>query len=182
MSSFIGRCAVIAGVGCGLLFMPGCSGGGQNYTLPDRVCGVAVDGKRLAPLLPDGGDVTARASDISSERPRCRITVDNQLVVNISRDVVDTATDPFEVSEWRVGMDGDPAPAAGPLGQDARIADSAALVVKACTYRGSPHKYAVLVELTGKKPVPEDRAERRKALERFVDDYVPSALTAQGCS
>ncbi|WP_405892148.1 hypothetical protein OG612_15900 [Streptomyces sp. NBC_01527] len=63
-----------------------------------------------------------------------------------------------------------------------RIMDRFALAVKECVYQGCPRKCAVLVELGASKAVPEDVADRRKALKEFLNGFVPSALETQGCS
>ncbi|MFF9507864.1 hypothetical protein ACF1BU_25590 [Streptomyces sp. NPDC014724] len=150
--------------------------------MPDRLCGVRVSPDTLAPLLPDGAEFKEKKYDFSPDRPRCRLIVDKKVVLHIRGDVVSTDTDPFEVRARSLRMGGNPAPATGPLGRDARITDSWAIAVKSCHYQGSPHKYAIEVELTAGKLVPTDTAKRRKALEAFLDGYVPTALKAQGCS
>ncbi|MFD9603811.1 hypothetical protein [Streptomyces sp. NPDC059970] len=48
--------------------------------------------------------------------------------------------------------------------------------------QGSPRKYPVLLELGESKPVPEDVADRRKALKEFINGFAPFAFKAQGHS
>ena len=57
-----------------VLATAGCTDSGSRaYSVPDKVCGVAVDSDLLSPFLPDGKKLTQRAYDAGQESPRCRL-------------------------------------------------------------------------------------------------------------
>ncbi|MFF2330721.1 MULTISPECIES: hypothetical protein [unclassified Streptomyces] len=180
------RHAAAAGLCAALLAVSACGGGddggGRGYAVPERLCGVGVSVDTLAPLLPDGEKLAERDSGSAPGSLRCALTVDKQPALSVVGDVLETDADPFADADWYLRLGKDAAPQDGAQYRGTRIMDRFALAVKECAYRGSPRKYAVLVELGESGPVPEDVADRRTALKEFIDGFVPSALKAQGCS
>ncbi|WP_159402749.1 hypothetical protein [Streptomyces sp. RTd22] len=53
------------------------------------------------------------------------------------------------------------------------------LVALSCPPKGKDTTLAVEVDLS--TPTPKDVSERRKALERFLRSYLPTAAKAHGC-
>ncbi|GGT40930.1 hypothetical protein P6B95_18420 [Streptomyces atratus] len=180
------RHAAAAGLCAALLAVSACSsgddGGGRGYSVPDRLCGVDVGGETLEPLLPDGEKLAERDSGVAPGSLRCALTVDERPALSVVGDVLNTDADPFADADWYLRLGKDAAPKDGAQYRGTRIMDRFAFTVKECAYQGSARKYAVLVELGESKPVPEDVADRRKALKEFINGFVPSVLKAQGCS
>ncbi|UNS96744.1 hypothetical protein MMF93_09630 [Streptomyces tubbatahanensis] len=48
------KTAALALAAAGLLSLVGCSGGGREYAVPDRICDVPMPSSAVEPLLPDG--------------------------------------------------------------------------------------------------------------------------------
>ncbi|MFF8025198.1 hypothetical protein ACFZDJ_29750 [Streptomyces sp. NPDC007896] len=138
---------------------------------------MTVDSDSLSPLLPNGKKLTEKSYDAGPESPRCRLLVDQKLVVYLSGDVVAGDTDPIKVQDRALVRLG--SPAAADIGDDAVIADRGAMAVAGCTYKGKQQKFAVLVQL--EKNVPEKVSERRDALRSFLRSYFPKAMEKQGC-
>ncbi|MFJ3897829.1 MULTISPECIES: hypothetical protein [unclassified Streptomyces] len=162
-----------------VLATAGCTDSGSRaYTVPDTVCGVAVDSDLLSPLLPDGEKLTQRAYDAGQESPRCRLSVDGKLVVYLTGDVVAADTDPLKVQDRALVRLGNPA--AVDIGDGARVADNGALAVARCAYEGRQSKFVTLVQL--QKKVPAKTSQRRDALRSFLESYFPKAMAKQGCT
>ncbi|WP_416959960.1 hypothetical protein [Streptomyces sp. Agncl-13] len=149
----------------------------RAYSVPGKVCGVAVDSDLLSPFLPDGQKLTQRSYNAGQESPRCRLSVDGKLVVYLSGDVVPAETDPIKVQERALVRLGNPA--AVDIGDSARVADNGALAVAACMYEGRQRKFVALVQLQEKTPA--KTSERRDALRSFLGSYFPGAMAKQGC-
>jgi len=170
--------AAAAAVTLLVLATAGCSDSdARAYTVPDKVCGVAVDSDLLSPFLPDGRKLTQRAYNSGQESPRCRLSVDGKLVVYLSGDVVPTETDPIKVQDRALVRLGNPASV--DVGDSARVADNGAMAVGTCTYEGRQRKFVTLVQLQEK--VPARTSKRRDALRSFVEAYFPGARAKQGC-
>ncbi|MEU8827003.1 hypothetical protein [Streptomyces sp. NPDC048636] len=160
----------------------GCGGESRDYTVPKKVCGTEVDPDLLAPLLPAGEKLKTRSitSDIGQE---CVISVvpDGKSgyvpALSIKRDSVTKGHDPLKVKEDALIRYGNPKKV--DIGDDARLADRGALVATSCPPKGKDTTLALEVHLSS--PAPEDVSERRKALERFLRAYLPTAVEAQGC-
>lgn len=149
----------------------------RAYTVPGKVCGVAVDADLLSPFLPDGQKLTQRAYNSGQESPRCRLSVDGKLVVYLSGDVVPAETDPIKVQDRALARLGNPASV--DIGDSARVADNGAMAVGTCTYEGRQRKFVALVQLQEK--VPGKTSQRRDALRSFLGAYFPGAMAKQGC-
>ncbi|MEV6076887.1 hypothetical protein AB0L80_17515 [Streptomyces sp. NPDC052069] len=156
--------------------------GGRRYAVPDRVCGVEINADTLAPLLPDGKEITERQFDVGSERFSCTLSVDSDFSLSVKGDLLTVDADPFKSADRSMRLGGDSRPSPSALERGALIRDSLAVAVKPCRYEDSAWKYAVLAELAGSNQSPEDSAERGLALSRFADDFVPAAVQAQGCA
>ncbi|WP_392670893.1 hypothetical protein [Streptomyces sp. LN785] len=177
------RRATAAALGAALLAVSACGGGGgRGYAVPERLCGVRAGTGTLSPLLPDGEKLAERASGSTAGRLRCALTVDGRPALSVVGDVLKTDADPFAQAEWYLRLGEDAGPKDGAQFRGTRVLDRFALAVRECVRQESPRKFAVLVELGEFEPVPENVADRRKALKGFIDGYVPSALKAQGCS
>ncbi|MER5532283.1 hypothetical protein [Streptomyces mirabilis] len=170
------RSVAAAAVTVVLLTATACSGS-RDYAVPDKACGVTVDSDSLSPLLPNGKKLTEKSYDAGPESPRCRLLVDQQLVVYLSGDVVAGDTDPIKVQDRALVRLG--SPAAADIGDDAVIADRGAMAVAGCAYKGKQQRFAVLVQL--QRNVPENVSKRRDALRSFLRSYFPKAMEKQGC-
>ncbi|MFD8218653.1 hypothetical protein ACFV2U_34395 [Streptomyces sp. NPDC059697] len=138
---------------------------------------MTVDSDSLSPLLPNGKKLTQKSYDAGPESPRCRLLVDQNLVVYLSGDVVAGDVDPIKVQDQALARLG--SPAAADIGDEAVIADRGAMAVAGCAYKGKQQKFAVLIQL--QKNVPEKASERRNALRSFLRSYFPKAMEKQGC-
>ncbi|MFD9428842.1 MULTISPECIES: hypothetical protein [unclassified Streptomyces] len=167
--------AILALTSCG-------DDGGRGYAVPDRLCGIEIDADALAPLLPDGKEITERKFDVGSERLSCTLSVDSDFSLSVKGDLLAADADPFKSADWSMRLGGDSRPSPSALESGALIRDSLAVAVKPCRYEDSARRYAVLVELVGSNQSPEDSAERGLALSKFADDFVPAAVQAQGCA
>ena len=163
----------------------GCSGA-REYAVPDKICGVSSDPGFFAPLLPSGEEFKQQKSDLGAGSWRCRVFVDNSLALYVRGDVVSEDTDPIRVSDRSLRRMGHPEKA--DIGDDARIADQGALAVAACPggkqageSGKAEEKRKFALEIALQHETPEDTSERRQALSRFLDAYLPRALTAQDC-
>ncbi|CAL9672381.1 hypothetical protein SUDANB15_07494 (plasmid) [Streptomyces sp. enrichment culture] len=125
--------------------------------MPDALCGVAVDSELLAPLLPDGEKLNQRAYDAGATSPRCRVSVDDQLIAYVSGDLVLRDTDPLQVQDRALQRLGNPAPI--DVGDAARVADRGeAMAVADCTQDGTEQRFVTLIQLEQNKP--EDTSQR----------------------
>ncbi len=168
-------CAV--GTAVLLLTASGC-GSSRDYAVPDSVCGVPAASQALSPLLPDGKKlVQDHYASEPPERRRCRVYVDHTLVVWLAGDITDASTDPLKVNEENLLREGHPARV--DIADRATLADSGAIAVARCTFKGKPHNFAVEVQLG--TDYPKKPEERRKALLKFFRAYVPAAVKKQGC-
>ncbi|MDI1456469.1 hypothetical protein NHG22_22000 [Streptomyces sp. ATE26] len=161
-----------------MLSSTACSGGGRDYAVPGDLCGVTVDSQLVSPLLPDGKKLTQRSSNASATSPRCRVSVDGDLVLYISSDLVSPGTDPLQVQDRGLQRLGHPLPA--DVGDSARVADRGAMAVADCTRRGGKQRIATLIQL--EKEHPKDASQRRKDLTRLLRAYLPKAMAGLDCS
>ncbi|WP_063729190.1 hypothetical protein [Streptomyces sp. RTd22] len=176
------RSSIFLLVGALFVSAVGCGGDSREYAVPKKLCGAKVDPDLLAPLLPAGEKMKMRKStrDIGET---CSISVvpgeDRGYVpaLDIKRDSVTEGDDPLKVMKWRLIRSGNPKKV--DIGDDARIADSMGLVALSCPPKGKDTTLAVEVDLS--TPTPKDVSERRKALERFLRSYLPTAAKAHGC-
>lgn len=160
-----------------VLALSACSQDGRNYAVPGDLCGVAVDSDLLSPLLPDGEKLTQRSYDAGATSPRCRVSVDDRLVLYVSNDLVPPDTDPLKTQDRGLQRLGHPAPA--DVGAAARVADRGALAVADCATEDGRKRVATLIQL--EREFPEDTAQRRKNLTRLLRGYLPKAMGALGC-
>ncbi|MEV7953351.1 hypothetical protein ACIO6T_05875 [Streptomyces sp. NPDC087532] len=177
--------AVTAGLCAMLLAVSACGGDDgkdRDYAVPDRLCGVDVDEGTLAPLLPTGKKLEERDSGSVPGSARCALTVDGLPALSVLGDVLDAGADPFAKADWYLRLGKDAGGKDGARYEGVRVLDRFALSVAKCADPDSARKYAVLVELSETDPVPENVADRRKALKEFVDGYAPAALKTHGCS
>lgn len=168
----------------GALFMGavGCGGDSRDYAVPKKLCGTKVDPDVLAPLLPAGEEVHQRVNsrDLGAT---CDVSVTGEggkggsSVMYVKRDAVPEGDDPLKVMRDMLIRSGNPKRV--DIGDDARIADSAGLVALSCPPKGKDTTLALEVDLF--TSTPKDVSERRKALERFLRSYLPTAAKAQGC-
>ncbi|MFF9495041.1 hypothetical protein [Streptomyces flaveolus] len=156
----------------------GCSDGGRDYSVPDDLCGVRVGSELLEPFLPDGEKLTQRAYDAGDTSPRCRVTVDDRLVLYVADDLVPPDTDPLEVQDRALLRLGNPA--AVDVGEAARVADRGATAVAECTRDGDDMRFVTLIQL--EQRTPEDTEQRRTALTDLLRAYFPKAVAGAGCA
>ncbi|MEU6088467.1 hypothetical protein ABZ865_16875 [Streptomyces sp. NPDC047085] len=174
-----GRLLATGTVACAvILSSTACSGGGRDYAVPGDLCGVTVDSKLISPLLPDGKKLTQRSSDAGATSPRCRVSVDDNLVLYVSSDLVPPGTDPLKVQDRGLQRLGHPSPA--DVGDAARVADRGAMAVADCTRRGGKERIATLIQL--EKEHPKDASQRRKDLTQLLRAYLPKAMADLDCS
>ncbi|MFI9250401.1 hypothetical protein [Streptomyces sp. NPDC053069] len=173
-----GRLLATGALACAvLLSSTACSKGGRDYAVPGDLCGVAVDSQLVSPLLPDGKKLTQRSSDAGATSRRCRVSVDDNLVLYISSDLVSPDTDPLKVQDRGLQRLGHPAPA--DIGDAARVADRGAMAVADCTTGGDKKRIATLIQLG--KEHPEDTSQRRKDLTQLLRAYLPKAMADLDC-
>ncbi|WP_432013255.1 hypothetical protein [Streptomyces cucumeris] len=156
-----------------------CDDDGRGYAVPEKVCDTKVDPDLLAPLLPDGEEIHQR--DVPREHgATCDVSVQggDGGGVYIKRDAVPEGDDPLKVREDTLIRYGNPKRV--DIGDDARLADQGALITTSCAPKGKDTTFALEVHLSS--PTPEDVSERRKALERFLRSYLPTAAKAHGCA
>lgn len=161
-----------------LAAVAGC-GASRDYAVPDHLCGLLVRSADLAPLLPDGDDLTQDRYALRPGAPRCRVSVDDAEVMRLAGDVIEPSTDPFEVKESGLLSQGHPARARN-IGKRATLTDHGALAVTDCTYRGERKQYAVELDLA--TDTPEKTADRRDAVLTFFRSHVARAAHQQGCT
>ncbi|WP_314219135.1 hypothetical protein [Streptomyces zaehneri] len=66
--------------------LSGCSSGEEReYSLPQSLCGVAVDPDLLAPFLPPGEKVSTRQTTPNGGTQRCNVSVDGELALAAGR-------------------------------------------------------------------------------------------------
>ncbi|CAL9612180.1 hypothetical protein SUDANB140_05666 [Streptomyces sp. enrichment culture] len=161
-----------------LLFVSaGCSGTGRAYSVPGDLCGVTVDSDLLSSFLPDGEKLAQDSYGHDVVSPRCRVTVDESLIMHISGDVVEPDTDPIQVKERGLLRLGNPSPA--DVGDAARVADRGAMAVADCTRDDEPMRFVAMIEL--QKEIPEETSKRRSDLTQLLGDYFPKAMAAVNC-
>ncbi|WP_335941307.1 hypothetical protein [Streptomyces sp. PTD5-9] len=177
------RTGFIASLCAILVAVSACGGGsgGRDYAVPDRLCGIDVDKAALAPLLPGGKELVERDSGSVPGRLRCALTVDGRPSLSVLGDVLDADADPFAEADWYLRLGKGAGGKDGARYRGDRVLDRFALSVTQCAGGQSARKGAVLVELAENDPVPENVADRRKALKEFLDGYVPAALEKQEC-
>ncbi|WP_431772847.1 hypothetical protein [Streptomyces cucumeris] len=176
------RSSILVLTGMLLVGAVGCGGESRDYAVPKKLCGTAVDPDLLAPLLPTGEKLTMEtiSSDIGQE---CAITLvpsgksGGVHVLSVKRDSVTEGNDPLKVKEDALIRYGHPKKV--DIGDDARLTDSGALVAASCPPKGKDTTLAVEVHLF--TDTPKDVSERRKAVERFMRSYLPTAVRAHGC-
>ncbi|MFD8199386.1 hypothetical protein [Streptomyces sp. NPDC059701] len=156
----------------------GCSDGGRDYAVPKDLCGVEVGSDLLAPFLPDGEKVAQRAYDAGDTSPRCRVTVDDRLILYVADDLVPPDTDPLKVQDRALLRLGNPAPV--DVGEAARVANRGATAVAGCTRDGAEKKFVTLLQL--ERSTPEDTEQRRSALTDLLRAYSPKAMADLGCA
>ncbi|MBL1100922.1 hypothetical protein [Streptomyces coffeae] len=156
----------------------GCGDDGRGYAVPEKICDTKVDPDLLAPLLSDGEKIHQR--DVPREHgATCDVSVQggDGGGVYITRDAVTEGVDPLEVKKDTLIGYGNAKKV--DIGDDARLGDKGALVTTSCAPKGKDTTFALEVSLSS--PTPKDVSERRKALERFLRSYLPTAAKAQGC-
>ncbi|MFG2877809.1 hypothetical protein ACGFYU_22890 [Streptomyces sp. NPDC048337] len=150
-----------------------CSAPAQ-YAVPDDVCGVAVDGSALAPLLPRGKKLDQTTANSNADTSRCRVRVDERGVLSVESYVTSVDNNPVETKAWELVH-----PAKIQVGDDARVGDAMAIAVATCTYRAEPRKFVVQAYPF---TLASDLPKRRDALTRFMEAYFPAAKKAAGCA
>jgi len=152
---------------------------GCGVTEPFRIseaCGTKVDPDLIGQLLPRGEELKTKDTFSEPKQPRCEFEVDGQEVVGLRGDVVEPFIKPLEINERTMLRLGNPMPA--DVGDGATISDHAAMAVQACTYKGEKSQYVLVID--GVED-PEDTAERRRLLEKFLRSQLPVAMEAEGC-
>ncbi len=159
--------ALLAGaVGCG---------GHEEFNVTEA-CGTKVDSKLIEQLLPEGDELEIKDTFSEPGQPRCEFEVDGKPSIGLRGDVVESFIKPIEVKQDAMRRLGNPAPA--DIGDGATIADHGAMAVQVCTYKGEKRQY--VLALDGVED-PNDTAERRRVLEKFLRSQLPVAMEAEGC-
>ncbi|WP_437059885.1 hypothetical protein [Streptomyces sp. enrichment culture] len=136
-----------------------------------------MDSDLLSSFLPDGEKLAQDSYGHDVVSPRCRVTVDESLIMHISGDVVEPDTDPIQVKERGLLRLGNPSPA--DVGDAARVADRGAMAVADCTRDDEPMRFVAMIEL--QKEIPEETSKRRSDLTQLLGDYFPKAMAAVNC-
>ncbi|MFF1482599.1 hypothetical protein ACFVYD_34490 [Streptomyces sp. NPDC058301] len=151
---------------------------GKQYTLPSDVCGVTIEPALLKPLLPPGETLRQHTTyDGGTDITGCAMEVDKRRELTFQASLVPAEVDPLEVKRRNLVRAGNPQKA--DIGDGARIADSAAMAYRACTYQGKPHRYVAEVWVD---KTPSHIDKRRDGLARFIAAYLPAAQKAAGCT
>ncbi|MEU8619201.1 hypothetical protein [Streptomyces sp. NPDC048623] len=181
MTHVLRRTAASLLTSCLALSLAAC-GGGREYAVPKQVCGVALTEKALSPFLVDGDKLTVVGDSLVKPREktwgRCEIRVDGALIVGLQVDRVDKLYDPMDESEEfrfrnRAKMTGLPFAGLGALG------DSNSMVSTDCAGPGTDH---VITYVSVDGDAGGDVAERRRHIEAFTVDFVPTVKKALGCT
>ncbi|SCZ06628.1 hypothetical protein SAMN02745898_10876 [Streptomyces sp. 136MFCol5.1] len=169
-----GRCRLVAGATT--------AGGAASYSVRTGCAMSTSQGDTLTPLLPDGEKARGAGFRPSPRQSPLRAHCRQAARVACGRGRTECGRRSLR-RRGLVSHAGEGRRAEGRYALPViRIMDRFVLAVKECVYQGCPRKYAVLVELGESKAVPEDVADRRKALKEFINGFVPSALETQGCS
>lgn len=167
-------------VGCAALLavmLVGATGcGGPDAFRISEACGTKVDPDLIGALLPRGEELKTKDTFSEPKQPRCEFEVDGKEQVGLRGDVVEPFVKPLEVSARGMLRLGNPAPA--DIGDGATIADHGGMAVQACTYKGEKMQYVLAMD--GVED-PENTAERRRLLEKFLRSQLPVAMEAEGC-
>ncbi|MFF0445993.1 hypothetical protein ACFYT4_06180 [Streptomyces sp. NPDC004609] len=155
-----------------------CTGPERDYAVPARICGTPVASETLGPLLPPGGSY--RESDRASRpgSPRCRLFVDDRLVLYLGGDVVPAGLNPFDNPRGLVNRFENPEKPG--IGIDSRLGDDGAAALVACERRGAPLRFVLHVDLS--YDVPRDTGERRRRLGEFLASALVEWSAAAGCA
>ncbi|WP_406052284.1 hypothetical protein OG280_37485 [Streptomyces virginiae] len=138
---------------------------------------MAVDSALTAPLLPPGAKLEQSTHAARPHAPRCELTVDKNTVLTVKGDVTTPDEDVMGGIGQRLASSGDPAQI--DVGDAARVADSMAVAVARCTYKGKPGQFVVEIYPPIKA---SDVPARREALTRLMTVYFPAAQKAVGCA
>lgn len=182
MSTDIPRPVGAAVLSCALALSLGGCGGGREYTVPAEVCGVPLSEEAIAPFLVDGRELRVLGDslvDTGEETDgRCKVAVDDRLVVDLRLEKTEKFYDPMDESEEfrftnRAGMGELPFGGAGAVG------DFNTMVSTGCGAPGAAH---LIVYVDVDRASTGDVGERRRNLERFALDFVPQVKKAAGCT
>ena len=171
-----GIAAATAAVGLAAT-LSGCSGGGQEYAAPGKVCGAQVKKDTLLPLLPDGEKVKEQPADSIESDSGCDIVVDDKIALSVYEEYVSKPYDPMAELEsykfkHRQRISGLPFPGKGAVG------DTNAMISTKC---GTSKAAYLLVDVKVDKGVNSDVKKRREDIQRFAESYVPNVLKKLNC-
>ncbi|MDK1472909.1 hypothetical protein QNO07_05595 [Streptomyces sp. 549] len=152
-------------------------GGGGEYALPERVCGVELAPEVVEPLLPAGESLKERGEVFPERYGDCWLVVDRADVLTVTFVPLDAYNDPaVEARTLRYSglkpLERLPFPGSGVLG------DQGSVVTARCGGAG-PAYFAVQVASDSLHPA--ETGERREALEAFTVAYVSGARQENGC-
>ncbi|AXG80614.1 hypothetical protein [Streptomyces paludis] len=147
----------------------------DDYTLPQKICGRAIEPAKLKPLLPSGSEF-AEKHDSDSSSSVCEISVDKKPALYVKEFKNQEKFDVMDFATQRTGKFRDPEKIG--IGEDAVVSDSALLLATTCTEKKNANQYILDIEsVTG-----NGSDGQRKDLESFATAYLPTGFAAMGCT
>ncbi|MEU3283163.1 hypothetical protein [Streptomyces antibioticus] len=176
-------------LGAALFLTFGCSKQGYDYAIPPKICGIGVDESALKPILPTGKEgKTTDSGSQDFEHRICRVIVDKDRALSLSilRDW--GGVDAFD--DWKKEFDNLRRVAPKEDVANAAVADDGAVATLKCLPKpdqpekglaGIPYTHLSFKFFVGDKvKSPNDVADRRANIERFMWSYIPD-LTETWC-
>ncbi|WP_143662367.1 hypothetical protein [Streptomyces sp. Amel2xC10] len=179
-------------LGAAILLASGCSKPGYDYAIPTKLCGIKVDESTLKPILPHGKE--GRAVDPGTNDfyfHNCSIIVDKKRALNVSimRDTEGRDIDDF-LPYWKKEFKNLKTVSSSGDTERAGVGDNGAAAKIKCRpkpghlQKGAAdirHTHLMLrIHLGDGADNPEETADRRAAMERFMRSYIPG-LTEAWC-
>ncbi|WP_432249603.1 hypothetical protein ACRAR1_21070 [Streptomyces sanyensis] len=167
---------------CGLALSLTACGGGREYTVPDKACGVPLNKKELDPFLVDGEKLEVAGRSLidtgTKTHGQCILWVDGWRVLDLQIEKVDKIYDPMAPLEDfrfknREKLKDMPFPGLGAVG------DFNSMVSTTCSGPSADH---IVVYVSTSLQSDGDVTERRKNVESFTLDFVPKVKDALQCT
>lgn len=160
----------------------GCSDGGRDFAVPEKLCGTPVDQDALDPFLPPEGEkLTEKDRALVTSDTGCTVRVDGHDAVTFGQAALDKRIDP--VNSLKEDLLKHVAPLRDlPVKGKGAYADTGAVLLAECGAKGTEHLLLEFRFGTDDARYPEDVKERRKAIQRLVADVAPPAVKKRGCT
>ncbi|MGK5627786.1 hypothetical protein [Streptomyces sp. URMC 123] len=154
------------------LLAPGCEKApSREYTVPETLCGRAIDPEVVKPLLPPGRRLTAYQGLEDDDDRTCFINVDRTSVLYIREAVTGG---PADAAPRVKPYDGLRRVKLGPDGDSTVLWNKGALSVNPCVHKGERINYVFEVDVYAPDPKKPD-------IERFAKAYVSVGKPLMGC-